>query len=356
MTEKEALEKASPTLRMKMHKSLKLLHKAASLALQYDSTDGYYLAFSGGKDSQALYHIALLSGERFKAHMNLTSIDPPEVIRFVKNQYPEVHLIKPKESIYKIAEKLGILPTMRKRWCCQEYKEMAGAGKVTLIGIRHAESFRRSKRNEVEILNHKFSGSFEELEEYRETQRVKRALRKSRKTEGVNIINASEELSVGCIHGKESIIISPIIDWTEQDVWEFLNKVVETSHCILYDQGFKRIGCIGCPMSSFKHKQYENIRWPHVKRNWIKAIMRIRANGGLRKHTYIGPKKNGSDNLSTNHARTEGNVFELTQQPPDIDETDFEIATNIYDWWISGKSYEKWYAYTFLQTKLHFSD
>ena len=91
--------------------------------------------------------------------MNLTSVDPPEVIRFVKQAYPEVDLIKPKKSIYQLAVEKQILPTMRVRWCCAEYKEMSGAGRVTLIGIRHQESSRRAKRNEVEISSRKFSGT-----------------------------------------------------------------------------------------------------------------------------------------------------------------------------------------------------
>ena len=59
--------------------------------------------------------------------MNLTSVDPPEVIRFLKQHYPEVELIKPKASIYKIAVEKTLLPTQRVRWCCEEYKENAGA-------------------------------------------------------------------------------------------------------------------------------------------------------------------------------------------------------------------------------------
>jgi hypothetical protein len=54
------------------------------------------------------------------------------------------------------------------RWCCEEYKENAGAGKVTLIGIRHQESTRRAKRNEVEISSRKFSGTLEGFEQYRQ--------------------------------------------------------------------------------------------------------------------------------------------------------------------------------------------
>lgn len=276
ITLEQALQKASRRLRDKMIYSVNLLKKAENLALAYGGgNSGYYLAFSAGKDSQALYHIAELAGVKFEAHMNLTSVDPPEVIRFVKQAYPEVDLIKPKKSIYQHAIKKQNLPTMRVRWCCAEYKENAGAGRVTLIGIRHQESSRRAKRNEVEISKRKFSGTLEGLDEYRQELKAKRARRKSKK-DGVNITNADQEQTLGCISGKESILISPIIHWTEQDVWEFLNKVMEVPHCSLYDEGWHRLGCIGCPMSSAKQKQIENVRYPHVKRNWIKAIKAIR--------------------------------------------------------------------------------
>lgn len=282
----EVMQKLSEPLRRKVEHSIELLRKAEKLALAYDEENGYYLAFSGGKDSQCLYHIAKLAGVKFKAHMSLTSVDPPEVIRLVKRNYPEVELIKPKKSIFQIAIEKQILPTMRVRWCCAEYKETAGAGKVTLIGIRKAESSRRAKRNEVEINNRKFSGDLDELEKYRQEQRVKRMKRKS-KADGVNITNADAEQTLGCIHGKESLLISPIIYWTEQDVWEFLNDVVRVPHCSLYDEGWHRIGCIGCPMSSPKQKQIEEKRWPHVKRNWIKAIKAIRNGGGIQRRIYM---------------------------------------------------------------------
>lgn len=238
---------------------------------------GYFLAFSGGKDSQALLHIAQLAGVKYTGHMNLTSVDPPEVIRFVKQNYPEVELTKPKASIYHIAVEKTLLPTRRVRWCCNEYKENAGAGKVTLIGIRHQESMRRSKRNEVEISSYKFSGTLEGFEKYRE-ERLKQPKR-GRKPKGVNITNATDERTVGCISGKESLLISPIIHWTASDVWEFLNKVCQVPHCSLYDEGYSRIGCICCPMSQPRQKIKEMKRWPHVKRGWIKAIIEIRRGG-----------------------------------------------------------------------------
>ena len=398
--------------------SVELLQKAEKIALNYDAENGYYLAFSGGKDSQALFHMTQLAGVKFCGHMNLTSVDPPEVIRFVKKNYPEVELIKPGKSIFQHAIEKQILPTMRVRWCCAEYKETAGAGKVTLIGIRKAESSRRAKRNEVEIKNRKFSGDLDELDAYRQEQKAKRARRKS-KEQGVNITNADEEQTLGCIHGKESLLISPIIYWTEQDVWEFLNDVVRVPHCSLYDEGWHRIGCIGCPMSSHKQKMIENKRYPHIKRGWIKAIKAIR-NGGVFRREYVWwnirkdwmPLKNVRGLLRTqaatsiiqtqdigrgvlSEAQTQdmssqrvGSKRHLNSYQKDIwrattntgdkteeygnlrkqgfsggsssdrltEEQENEIAENIYDWWISGKSYKQWYAEKFQQMKLDFGE
>ena len=283
----EVLQKFSANLQEKIQHSVELLRKSERLALAYDSENGFYLAFSGGKDSQCLYHVAKLAGVKFKAHMNLTSVDPPEVIRFVKKNYPEVELIKPGKSIFQHAIEKQILPTMRVRWCCAEYKETAGAGKVTLIGIRKAESSRRAKRNEVEINNRKFSGDLEGLEVYRKERNAQKRGRKPKNNREVTIVNADGERTLGCIRGQESLLISPIIEWTDDDVWNFLNTI-GVAHCELYEQGWHRIGCIGCPMSTAKQKIIENKRWPHVKRNWIKAIKAIRNGGWYSKENISG--------------------------------------------------------------------
>ena len=96
------------SLQQKVDYSVDLLRRSEDMALLLDPENGFYLAFSGGKDSQALYHIAKMAGVKFKAHMSLTSVDPPEVIRFVKRNYPDVELIKPKMSIYDMALKKHI--------------------------------------------------------------------------------------------------------------------------------------------------------------------------------------------------------------------------------------------------------
>lgn len=339
-------------LQNKIDYSIDLLRRSEKLARMYDPDNGFYLAFSGGKDSQALYHIAVLAGVPFKAHMNLTSVDPTEVIRFVKKEYPDVELIKPKDSIYNIAVKKGILPSRKIRWCCEEYKENAGAGKVTLIGIRHAESLRRAQRNEVEVSSRAFSGNLEQFDDFRQ-ERMKNNRIKKIKLPTPSVANpdaVNNETIVGCITGKESILISPIIHWTEQDVWEFLNEVVKVPHCSLYDNGHKRIGCILCPMSNYRHKLRDIKDFPHAKRCWIRAIKAIRAGVGLIKNNY---ENESSDQMQT-YGRGYNRVFLSSPSSEEAVGADKEdiIAENIFDWWISGKSYEKWYADKFLQQKL----
>jgi len=277
----------------KLLHSIELLRKAEKLALKYDANDGFFLAFSGGKDSQALYHVAKLGEVKFKAHMNFTSIDPPQVIRFVRTQYPDVVTHAPEKSIFALAVDRGILPSMRIRWCCADLKETAGAGKVTLIGIRKQESTRRAKRHEVEVSNRKFSGSLDEFEVWqkdqieKKEQKLIRKMQKEGKKVNEDEFSLQTDNEVRCINCKDSILISPIFEWTEQDVWYFLNEVVKVPHCELYDQGYKRIGCILCPMSQYKQKVKEMKDFPHVKRGWIKAIKEIRRGGGISRRIYL---------------------------------------------------------------------
>ena len=280
-------------LKDKIQYSVDLLLKCEEMALRMDPENGFYLAFSGGKDSQVLYHLALQAGVKFKAHMNLTSVDPPEVIRFVKKNYPDVELIKPRMSIYEMAKIKGILPTRIARWCCEEFKEMSGAGKVTLIGIRKSESVRRSKRNEIETGDRKFSGTFDQWSEH-------------------------QEKMVTCVGGKDKILVSPIIYWTEKDVWEYLNSM-NIPHCELYDKGYTRIGCILCPMSSYKQKVKEMRDYPHVEVNWIKTIKWLIENKWTRTTKLSDPQM-------------------------------------AFKWWISKKPFDKFYADEVIQQKIEFNN
>lgn len=362
----------------KLEHSIDLLQKAEKLALMYDKQDGFYLAFSGGKDSQALYHVAKMAGVKFKGHMSLTSVDPPQVIRFVKRQYPDVELIKPKMSMFDKAIERGVLPTMNVRWCCADFKESAGAGKVTLIGVRAAESARRAKRHEVEVSSRKFSGDLEGFEAWSKAEIEKKTAKMKRKVnEDEFSVNSDNE--VRCINGKDSILVSPIFQWTDKDVWYFLNEIVKVPHCELYDMGYTRIGCILCPMSSRKSKLRDMKMFPHVKRGWIKAIKAIREGRGVlhghdldntpprtateRRFGTRGTEPSSSE--ERRECRIPRTIRELwgnkvpalrkhlqEQSGGQNEPSEDEIAEAIFDWWISGKSYRQWFSDKYCQQKL----
>lgn len=313
----------NPSLVRKIENSIALLRKAESLAKRYDPDSGFYLAFSGGKDSQCLYHVAQLAGVQFKAHFSPTSVDPPQLIRFIRRQYPDVEIAKIEKSIYQIAiERKFLLPSRIIRWCCAELKERGGAGTVCLTGVRKAESVKRSKRKSVEVSNRSFAGNIDEFHDY-QAERIKKKLKH------VNQDQFAEqgETEVRCIGGRDKILINPILEWSEDDVWDFLNGM-EIPHCKLYDMGWKRIGCICCPMSSYNHKVQELAQFPHVRRKWINVIKTIRE------------QKLGKHNMICNNYWGEGSEEEKCEQ--------------VFNWWISGKSYKEWYAETYLQLKINF--
>lgn len=288
------------TFDKKLQHSIELLKKSEQLALRY-SQDGFFLAFSGGKDSQALYHVALLAGVKFKAHYSLTTLDPPEVVRFIKTEYPDVVIDRPKLTFSQLCIKNKILPTRVARFCCAELKETQGANTVTLTGVRRAESFRRSKRNEME----RFSSS------------KKRRISGDYNTVNDQFTRERELEGVQCIRGKDKIIVNPIIEWTDKDVWHFLNDVVKVKHCTLYDEGFLRIGCLFCPMSNIKSINREIHRYPKYYDMMIRTIHKIRASGGLAEF-------NG-----------------MTDE-------------DVFDWWKSKQNEKTWLANKKCQTKIDF--
>ena len=271
LTYEQALAKASPRLRMQMEHTRDIILKAVPLALRYDPDKGFFVGFSGGKDSQALYHMMQLCDVQMQAYFSPTSIDPAENIRFIRKNYPEVEFTKIDKSIFDVFREMKVLPSMRIRWCCAYFKEKGGEGKVVCTGVRKAESVRRSKRNEIEVSGRKFSGHMDEFEDWQEKR-----IRKKMKNLNQDQFTDAKQTEVRCINGKDKILLNPIIEWSEEDVWEFLNKVVEVPHCELYDEGYTRIGCIGCPMATTKNQIKQFKRWPHVKEKWIRAIMDVR--------------------------------------------------------------------------------
>ena len=67
--------------------------KAIERLKAFEPADGYYLAYSGGKDSDCIKILAQLSGVKFEAVHNLTTVDAPETVRYVQSQ-PDVRIDK----------------------------------------------------------------------------------------------------------------------------------------------------------------------------------------------------------------------------------------------------------------------
>ena len=240
----------------------------------FEPEDGYYVAFSGGKDSQCILELCKMAGVKYDAHYQITSVDPPELVRFIKEQYPEVNREYPRNkngeviTMWKLIPERKIPPTRIARYCCQELKESSGKGRVTMTGVRWAESAnRKSNQGGVTVFNPSKESKQKLSDENIEAQTTRRG--------GIvlNLDNAESRRAMEICYRTDKTLINPIIDWEDDDVWEFLNDVAKVPHCTLYDEGYKRLGCIGCPMST--HQKDELERYPKYKYAYIRAFQRM---------------------------------------------------------------------------------
>ena len=141
------------TLTEKVDASIKRLKSFESIADRHadDGTPGYYLAFSGGKDSVTVKALMDMAGVKYDAHYRVTSVDPPELVRFIKTAYPDVQFEAPyyddgsRVTMWNLIPKKLMPPTRLVRYCCEYLKESGGDGRFTVTGVRWAESANRAK-------------------------------------------------------------------------------------------------------------------------------------------------------------------------------------------------------------------
>jgi phosphoadenosine phosphosulfate reductase len=69
------------------------------------------------------------------------------------------------------------------------------------------------------------------------------------------------------------VVLCPILYWTDEDVWQYIEEQ-KLPYCSLYDEGFTRLGCIGCPLGGPKSQAKEFARWPRYAKLWYRGITR----------------------------------------------------------------------------------
>ena len=204
-----------------------LVANSIALIKKYEPPEGYYVAFSGGKDSIVCLDLVKKAGVKYDVHMNLTSVDPPELLKFIRKEYPECHMHRPEKSMFQLIRKNGMPPTRIARFCCRMLKEKYGITRVKITGIRWEESTARKKRFGYE----------------------------------------------DDTNGYKDFIVNPIIEWASDEIWDYI-KTNKLPYPSLYDEGFHRIGCIGCPMGNKqRYKQFE--RWPQFKKAYYNTFKKV---------------------------------------------------------------------------------
>ena len=202
---------------------------SASLLREHEPDGGYYGCFSGGKDSVALKELARVARVKVAWHYNVTTIDPPELVRFIRDEHRDVEQLRPKHgNFFRRMEAKGHVPTRRVRWCCDEYKERKPPkGSVMLMGIRAEESAAR----------------------------------------------ASGWDEVGIHRNSNTRTVLPLLQWDSEFLWDFIRDT-GVPVCSLYSKGFKRLGCVGCPLNR-QARDLEFARWPGFERQWRRSVKRV---------------------------------------------------------------------------------
>lgn len=136
------------------------------------------------------------------------------------------------------------------RFCCSKLKECDIPElkfATHSFGVRKAESVKRSNlRDSIEM---------RDTIGYSDQQRF-------------HFDNAEEVKQTGACYTKNYFIVNPLAYWSNDYLWDYIHSEhLEINP--LYNQGFNRVGCVGCPMAG-QHRIAEFERYPKYKERFIK--------------------------------------------------------------------------------------
>lgn len=224
--------------------------------------------YSGGKDSDVMLELFKRSGVNFEVHHSHTTADAPQTVYYIRKVFAELENQGIKCTIelpfYKgvrtsmwslIPQKL-MPPTRLVRYCCSVLKETGCRNRMIATGIRWDESTSRKSRSAYETIGHKKIDKISVSDE-------KMLLSDN---------NEKRMLFEKC-EMKAKTVVNPIIDWKNREVWEFYRNECK-NHNPLYDMGFTRVGCIGCPMVD-KQRWHEFNMFPKYKKMYVAAFDRM---------------------------------------------------------------------------------
>lgn len=245
--------------------AIERLKIASELSLNYYNQP-LVICYSGGKDSDCLLEIARRSGVRYWVQHSHTTVDAPPTVQHIRRKFRQLELdgIKtimnmPSLTMWQLIIKKGMPPTRLVRFCCSNLKETFGKNMHIVTGVRKSESTNRSKRSTYETIV-----SDVKKRVYLDDNDDRRRLTEHCLRKGTTTTNA-------------------IIDWQDSDVWDYLEDTKAEINP-LYSCGFKRIGCIGCPMAGKCMRQAEFKMFPTYKRMYIRTfdkMLEVRKAKGL---------------------------------------------------------------------------
>ena len=193
---------------------------AISRLRMFEPEEGYYLAFSGGKDSQCVYHLAKKAGVKFDAHYAVTSVDPPELVQFIKANYPDAWEGREHQyndgkplTMWNLISAHSIPPSRNVRYCCKDLKETGGMGRLTVTGVRWAESPNR-KNNHGAVDIQKLSNTAKQV-----IDEIGADYRMSKQGGAIlNDDNDEARRAVEHCYRTRKTLVNPIVDWEDEDV------------------------------------------------------------------------------------------------------------------------------------------